>query len=254
MPLPFPLITDPLFYAVAIPAVLLLGISKSGFGAGFGSLAVPMMSLAVTVPQAAAVTMPLLLMMDLQAVTAYRRDFDRPLLRFMLPPALIGVVLGAWLFHLLSARMVAGIVGVCTLFFLAQRKLFPPRPDTPPPSRLAGWLLTLASGLTSFISHAGGPPLNAYLIPLRLPPVVFTATVAYLFLVVNLAKWIPYAWLGLLDSQNMATAVVLMPLAPLGVWLGIRIARRISLPTFYRFINIGMLLAGLKLCWDGFLA
>ena len=43
------MITDPYFYAVTIPAVLLLGISKSGFGAGFGSLAVPMMALAVTV-------------------------------------------------------------------------------------------------------------------------------------------------------------------------------------------------------------
>ena len=51
----FPLITDPFFYLIAVPAVLLLGVSKSGFGAGFGSLAVPMMALAVTVPQAAAI-------------------------------------------------------------------------------------------------------------------------------------------------------------------------------------------------------
>ncbi len=56
-----PLITDPLFYAVAVPAVLLVGICKSGFGAGFGALGVPLMALAVPVPQAVAM-LPLLLL------------------------------------------------------------------------------------------------------------------------------------------------------------------------------------------------
>jgi hypothetical protein len=117
----FPLITDPHFYAVAIPAVLLLGISKSGFGAGFGSLAVPMMALAVTVPQAAAILMPLLLLMDVLGLAAFRRDFDRSLLKFLIPFGLIGTVVGTLLFRVLSAHTVAGIVGVFTLLFLAQR-------------------------------------------------------------------------------------------------------------------------------------
>ncbi len=244
-------ITDPWFYAVAIPAVLLMGISKSGFGSGFGSLAVPMMALAVTVPQAAAIMMPLLLVMDILGMAAFRRDVDWRLFRFLVPFALLGTLIGALLFKWVDPRLVAGLVGLLTLLFLAQRLLFPPRPDAPPPPRWVGGILTVTSGFTSFIAHAGGPPLNAYVIPLKLRPVVFTATMAFLFFVVNLSKWVPYAWLGLLDWRNFATSLVLIPFAPLGVWAGVTLARRIQPVLFYRMVYLGMFLTGVKLVWDG---
>lgn len=244
-------ITDPWFYAVAVPAVLLMGVSKSGFGAGFGSLVVPMLALVVTVPQAAAIMMPLLFVMDVLGMAAFRKDLNRRLLKFMVPFALMGTVLGAVLFRLVDARVVAGVVGVLTLLFLAQRLLWPPRPDAPPPPKWLGAILTVTSGFTSFVAHAGGPPINAYVIPLRLKPVEFTATMAFLFFVVNMSKWLPYAWLGLLDWRNLATSLVLLPVAPLGVWLGVRMARRINPRWFYRIIYIGMFLTGVKLVWDG---
>lgn len=245
-----PFITDWHFYAIAIPAVLLLGLSKSGFGSGFGSLAVPMMALVITVPQAAAVLMPVLLVMDLLGIAAYRKDFDKDLLKFLLPCGLLGIVIGALLFKLLQPHIVAGIVGAFTLLFLAQRLLFPPKADAGPPPRWLGALLTVTSGFTSFIAHAGGPPINAYAIPLKLRPVVFTATMAYFFFIINLAKWIPYAWLGLLDMRNFATSLALLPFAPLGVWVGVRIARRIQPTLFYRLVYLGMFLTGTKLVWD----
>ena len=247
-------ITNPVFYAAAIPAVLLLGISKSGFGSGFGSLAVPLMALAVTVPQAAAILMPVLFVMDVLGLHAYRRHFDWPLIRFLLPFGLLGTVVGTLLFRALDARLVAGIVGVFTLVFLAQRLVFPPRPDSASPPRWLGALLTTTSGFTSFVAHAGGPPVNAYVIPMRMPPLLFTGSMAVFFFVLNLSKWVPYAWLGLLDTRNMATSVVLLPIAPIGVVVGVRLARRISPLLFYRVVYAGMLLTGLKLVWDGFLA
>ena len=247
-----PIITDPWFYIVSVPAVLLLGVSKSGFGAGFGSLAVPIMALAVSVPQAAAILMPVLLLMDLLGLAAFRKELDRKLLRFLLPWGLAGVVLGAVLFRALDAHMIAGLVGGFTLMFLAQRLVFPPRADSPPPPRWVGAILTAVSGFTSFIAHAGSPPLNAYVIPLKLKPMLYTATMAFFYFFINLSKWIPYAMLGLLDVRNMATSVVLLPLVPLGVWMGIRIARRISQELFYRLLYVGMFLTGIKLLWDAF--
>lgn len=247
----FPLITDPLFYAAAIPAVLMLGISKSGFGAGFGALAVPLMALVVTVPQAAAILMPVLLLTDLLGMAAFRRNFDMKLVKFLVPCGLLGTLIGFLLFRLLDSRMVAGIVGLLTLLFLAQRLLFPPKPDSPPPPRWLGAILGATSGFTSFVAHAGGPPLSAYVIPLRLSPIQFTASMAVFFFVINLSKWIPYGLLGLLDLRNMATSLMLLPLAPLGVWTGVRLAKRISPLVFYRVLYVGMLLTGCKLLWDG---
>ena len=246
----FPIITDPYFYAVTIPAVLLLGVSKSGFGAGFGSLAVPMMALAVTVPEAAAILMPVLLLMDILGMAAFRKDFDLKFLKFLIPCGLVGIVIGALLFKALSAPTVACIVGVFTLLFLAQRLIFPPKPDSPPPPKWLGAILTATSGFTSFIAHAGGPPINAYVIPMRLSPVKFTATMAFFFFVINLSKWIPYGLLGLLDMRNMATSLVLLPIAPIGVLVGVRMARKINPVLFYRLVYLGMFLTGVKLVWD----
>jgi uncharacterized membrane protein YfcA len=243
-------ITDPYFYAVAIPAVLMLGISKSGFGAGFGSLAVPLMALTVTVPQAAAILMPVLLMTDLMGLAVFRKNFDRALLSFLIPFGLVGTLIGALLFKVLDARIVAGVVGLCTLLFLAQRLLFPPKADSRPPPRWLGAVLTVTSGFTSFVAHAGAPPISAYVIPLRLAPITFAATMSIFFFAINLAKWIPYAWLGLFGGSTLPTSLVLLPMAPIGVWLGVRLAKRISPVLFYRLVYLGMFLTGSKLVWD----
>lgn len=248
------MITDPWFYAVAVPAVLLMGLSKSGFGAGFGALAVPLMALAVPVPQAAAIMLPLLAMMDAFGLAALWRHRDRALLRRLVPAGLLGTVVGTLLFGWLSGPVVAGIVGALTLSFLAIRRFFPPHVDAPPPPRWLGWVLGATSGFTSFVAHAGGPPVGFYVLPLKLPPLVFTATMSVFFAAINASKWLPYTYLGLIDVPNMTAALVLMPLAPLGVWAGVKLVRRIPQRLFYGLFELGMLLTGLKLLWDGLLA
>jgi len=243
-------ISDPAFYAVAVPAVLLTGISKSGFGGGFGALAVPLMALTVPVPQAAAIMLPLLCLMDAMGVRVLWQQADKALLRHLLPGGLCGLLLGLALFRVLSPQVVAGLVGVLTLVFLAIRLWRPPRADDPALPRRLGVALAGVSGFTSFVAHAGGPPVGFYLLPLRLPPVVFTATLAVFFAVINLSKWPMYGALGLIDLTNLATAAVLAPVTPLGVWLGLRLGRWVSPAVFYRVFEAGLLLTGTKLVWD----
>ena len=245
------MITDPFFYAVAVAAVILLGISKSGFGMGFGSLAVPLMALAVPVPQAAAILLPVLAVADLLGLLSLLKHRDRSLVRLLVPAGLLGTLVGTLSFGLLPAKAVAAVVGALSLVFLALRTVSPPRADAAPPPRWAGWLLATVSGFTSFVAHAGGPPLAFYLLPLRLPPMVFAATSSVYFALINLSKWGPYAWLGLIDARNMLTSLVLLPFAPLGVWIGVRFVRRVPQALFYRIFNIGLALTGVKLLWDG---
>lgn len=246
-----PVVQDPWFYALAVPAVLVMGMSKSGFASGFGSLATPMLALALPVPQAAAIMLPLLLAMDATGLQQLWRERNRALVRHLLPWALLGTVVGTLLFGVFTNAAVAGIVGALTLAFLAQRLLFPPRAGGAPAARWVGSACATVSGFTSFVAHAGGPPISAWLLPQRLPPRELAATMAVYFGVVNLSKVGPYAWLGLIDLRNMLTALLLMPLAPLGVWAGVWLTQRVSPALFYRLAYAGMFLTGVKLLWDG---
>ena len=245
-----PVVTDPWFYAVAIPAVLLTGLAKSGFASGLGALATPMIALTMPVPQAVAIMLPLLMAMDATGLQQLWRERDPALVRLLLPWGLLGVLAGTLLFRALTAQAVAGLVGALTLAFLAQRLLFPPRVGAPPASPWVGRACAPVSGFTSFVAHAGGPPISAYALPLRLEPRVLAGSLAVFFAAVNLAKWIPYAVLGLIDLRNMATALVLLPVAPLGVWAGVWLVRRVSPTLFYRIAYAGMALTGFKLLWD----
>ncbi len=246
------LITDPHFYALALPAALLVGISKSGFASGIGALAVPMLAMSVTVPQAAALVLPLLALSDLMGLIALRRHADWGVLRQLLPAGLVGIFIGWLSFGLLPSHVVGGITGAVTLAFLGWQMLFPAKADAPPPGALASGALALTSGYTSFVAHSGGPPIVMALLPRRMAPLVYAGTSAVFFASINAAKWLPYGVLGLLDLRNLATSAVLMPVAAGGVLLGVWATKHVSPRWFYRLVQGGMLLTGLKLLADGF--
>jgi uncharacterized protein len=112
-------------------------------------------------------------------------------------------------------------------------------------------LLGAISASTSTIPRAGGPPAALYLLPLRLDKTVFVGSTVIFFGLVNLMKLVPYALLGQFTTVNLATSLVLAPLAPLGVRLGVRLHHRISQATFYPIIYGIVALTGAKLIWDG---
>jgi uncharacterized membrane protein YfcA len=189
--------------------------------------------------------------MDATGLQQMWRHRDRALVRQLVPWGVLGIGVGTVMFGVLSDRAVSGLLGALTLLFLAQRLLWPIRAEGTPPPRWAAPLCSTTSGFTSFVAHAGGPPLMAYVLPLKLAPVVASATMAVYFAVINLVKLMPFAALGLLDTRNLATSLLLLPVAPLGVWLGVWLVRRIDPTWFYRLAYVGMGVAGSKLLYDG---
>jgi uncharacterized membrane protein YfcA len=248
-------LTDPLFYALAIPAFLLVGISKGGFGGGLGSMGVPMMALAVPVPQAAAIMLPLLMVMDVFAIRRYRKEWSRAHMPILLAGAVLGTVLGYLAFKLLDELWVRLLIGAIAVSFGAQallRDLLGRRAAPPElPNRFKGFFWSSVSGVTSFIANAGGPPLQVYLQPYRLDKTVFVATISVFFGVVNALKFVPFVHLGLFTFENLGTSVVLVPLAALGMWLGFWMHDRVDQKRFYLWCNLFLFLTGWKLVYDG---
>lgn len=246
------MIGDPLFWLAAIPGVLLFGISKGGFAGGFGIVTVPLMALAIAPAQAAAIMLPILLVMDLGAVWAYRRHWSRDLIKVLLPAGLAGTAIGTLAFRELGSDGIRLFLGVLAIGFVLWRTLLrapSAAPEAPSTARGAFW--ATLSGFTSFIAHSGGPPLSVYLLPLRLAPSVLVGTVAVLFACLNWAKVLPYWWLGLFSAQNLLTSAALAPVGVAGVALGVWLHRRIREALFYRLVYAFLLATGAKLLYDG---
>ncbi len=246
-------ITDPLFYAMAIPAVLLVGISKGGFAGGIGLIAVPMMALSVSPLQAAGILLPILMVMDAIGVWAYRRKWDRKNLFMLLPGAVIGIGLGAVTARFVSDDVVRLIIGFVAVAFTLHHWLNGGETrKAQSANRAQGTFWGMVGGYTSFVSHAGSPPFQVYMLPQKLDKSIYVGTSVMFFAVVNWVKLAPYAWLGQLAPGNLMTSAVLLPLAPIGVALGIWLHNIIPEKPFFRVIYLMIFAVGLKLLWDGF--
>lgn len=249
------LITDPFFLACAIPAVLLTGISKGGFAGGFGMLGVPIMALAISPLQAAAIMLPILIAMDMVGIANYRKIWNAKIAIGLIPAATFGVCLG-WAFadgvDEAYVRLLLGAIAlVFSLNFLLQQLrdgMIKRRPASF--TRTSFWGTVM--GFTSFVAHAGGPPYQVYALPLGMDKTKYVATSVLFFAMINLIKLPPYAFLGQLDGSNIMASVALLPLAPLGMWMGIYLHKRVPEGPFFLLAYGGLALAGAKLLYDGF--
>jgi uncharacterized membrane protein YfcA len=243
----------PAFYPVAIVAILLTGMVKGGFGTGAGGLAVPLMSIYVAPSEAAGIMLPILCAMDLFSVHAYRGRWSREHLGALLPGALVGIGIGALAFGALPVNAIRLLIGLIAVTFTLNSWLRWTARLTArmaKPGRAAGAFWGAASGFTSTLAHAGGPPFAVYMLPQGIDKTALVATSAVFFLAVNYVKLVPYAFLGQLNAANLTTALMFAPLAPLGIWLGVWLHRRASQAAFYHVSYTLLFVTGLKLVWD----
>lgn len=246
------MISDPAFYAAALPAVILYGLSKGGF-AGVSLLAIPLMALIMSPVQAAAILLPVLLVQDAVTVYTFRNSWDRKTLTMMLPGAAFGIALGALTAAIVSTAHIRLAVGLLAVAFCLNAWFGPNlrnRPGQPHDAPVAFGLGTIA-GYTSFVIHAGGPPYNMYTLPRLRETSLFVGTSALFFGLVNLAKLPPYWLLGQFTASNLILSALLVPVAVLGNLAGIWLVRRMPTDVFYKIIYGLTFAIGAKLVVDG---
>jgi len=248
------LITDPLFYALAIPSVIALGLSKGGF-AGVGQMATPLLALVMPPLEAAAIFLPIMIVQDLNAIWVYRRDWDRRILAIMIPGAIIGIAAAGFLAAYISDAAVRVFIGVTTIVFVVYAfavMMRLPRPASAA-SVTAGVIWGALSGFTSTICQAGGPPYQMYVLSQKMPKMLFVGTTAMFFASLNAMKVVPYVALGQFSTKGLGTSLVLIPLALVSNQLGFWLVRRVSQDMFYRITLILMLLISIELTRQGVL-
>ncbi|HYG47512.1 MAG TPA: sulfite exporter TauE/SafE family protein [Allosphingosinicella sp.] len=242
------------FYLFALPAVLLIGLAKGGFS-GLGALGTPLMALGIDDPvRAAAILLPILIVQDVVAVAAFRKNWDASILKAMLPGAVMGIALGWLLAARISSDAVMAALGAISILFGAYRLAVERGGRIAASSGSPSWvggLFGIAAGFTSQIAHAGGPPFQMWVMPKRLERDVFVGTSAIFFAIVNWIKVPAYAALGQFTAANAIATAVLLPVAVLASLAGVRLVRRVSMERFYTIIYALMIVAGAKLLLDG---
>jgi uncharacterized membrane protein YfcA len=238
------------FYAVALIAAVLVGASKGGLPV-VGMLGVPVLALATPPVHAAGLLLPIFVVTDLFGLWAYRREFDRRNLMILIPATTLGVAIGWATASIVSDRLVTLLVGLIGLSFSlnywlrGRHAVEPHRADFP---RGAFW--GTVSGFTSFVSHAGAPPYQMYVLPQRLDKMIYAGTTTILFAVVNAVKLVPYWALGQLSLANLKTVAALFPFAVAATFAGVKLTRIIPPDIFYRLVIGALFLVSLKLIYD----
>ncbi|CAN7694774.1 sulfite exporter TauE/SafE family protein [Rhizobium sp. LjRoot30] len=247
----FGLFNTPLELVITALAVFLVGLSKGGLG-GMSLLGVPLMALVMSPVTAAAILLPILVVMDVVGVVAWRRSVDWQIMWQLLPAAIVGIGLGWLTAEITSDAVIRLIVGSVSALFVL-RVVFARRIAAAVPSHrpIAARFWGLLAGYTSFVAHAGSPPLQVYLLPLRLDPKVFTGVNVMFFAITNAIKLIPYAALGEFGPQNLGRAAVMMPLAIVSTWLGAWAVHRMTASIFYPLTYISVAAVAIMLIWDG---
>jgi uncharacterized membrane protein YfcA len=243
-------VNSPLYFWLAGCAALLVGLSKGGLPA-IGMLAVPLLSLVMSPVKAAVLLLPIYVVSDAMGIWLYRRDYSAVNLRILIPAGIFGVFVGWLTASLVSDRVITLLIGAmgvafCLNLWLRKQAAAPAQPA----HAAKGWFWGTLAGFTSFISHAGAPPFQVYMLPQKLPKAEFAGTATLVFAVINAAKILPYQNLRPYSTETLWSAITLIPFALVGAASGSYLTRRIADVWFYRIVQMGLFAVSLKLIFD----
>ena len=240
------------YWIVAVLAAFLMGLSKGGVPM-IALLSVPLMSLYMDPAYAAGLLLPIYIVADAYAVYLFRRAFSIRNLKILLPGAVAGILVGFSTVSIIPGDVVKLLVATIGLSYLAtalrarfSRREVPARPADIPRGLFWGTL----AGFTSYLSHAGGPPFQAYVLPQKLDKMVYLGTVTIFFAVVNLLKVPPFIMAGQITADSFQQAIWLAPAALAGAWSGASISRALPERVFFLLVEVALVVVSFKLVYE----
>jgi uncharacterized protein len=193
--------------------------------------------------------LPVLMVGDLFTIAAYWRKWDAHRTWIMLAGAVVGVTLAT--FVLVNTQPealkkgLAVLVLVFVLYRLLEKRILTWL--TYQPRTWHGVLAGSLGGFTSALANAGGPPITIYLLLQKLEPTLFVATSALFFAILNWVK-VPYFLAGgLIDFQLLRQLIWLLPLVPVGVWVGHKMVGVVNKAVFDNLILIFLVISSILL-------
>lgn len=220
-------------WLLAAGAAACLGIAKAGL-VGTSLVHVVVFALLFGARNSTGVVLPMLLVGDVCAVTAYHQHARWTYVRRMLPPAGLGVIAGALIMRRISNDAFRPVVGWIILALTILQVLRMQRRDwfeAVPHSRWFAWSMGLLAGVTTMLANAAGPVFAIYCLALALPKLEMVGTNAWFFFIINAFK-VPFsAGLGLIRPDTLLLNAALAPIVVAGVfggrWLVYRLPQRV---------------------------
>ncbi|MEM6727534.1 MAG: sulfite exporter TauE/SafE family protein, partial [Pseudomonadota bacterium] len=197
--------------------------------------------------------LPLLMLIDVGSLTAYWGKWSWADCKRLLIGALPGVAVGIAVFRFANPDVIRFLIGTIALAFVAWQAAKARALVPVPTERLgagAGVTAGAVAGFTSFVSHAGGPPLAVYLLSQQLDKRTYQASTVLVFWIINILKFVPYAALGAFTRDTWTGVLFLAPVAFLGTWIGVKAHRMIPERLFFTVTYILLVATGLRLIYD----
>ncbi len=242
---------DIIFWLLAVLATLTVGASKGGVP-GIGILAVPILAQAISPVVAAGLLLPLLVLSDIYGLWLFRKNYDLWNIKIVVIAATIGIAAGWAMARYNSDDLVKIIVGVIGIWYSLDLYFKSGKASAPKPADIPrGLFWGSLTGFTSFVAHAGGIPFQMYVLPQRLDKMTYAGTATIAFAVINLLKLPPYWLLGQINLESLETCVYLAPVAMFGAWAGYRLTKILPEKTFFKAVEIALVIVSVKLIWDG---
>lgn len=198
--------------------------------------------------------LPVLIVTDAAAIWLYRKDFSPRNVAILVPAMLLGIGIATVIVPFTPEPVLLAFTGLVGLWTVWRRWFGKKQDGIQTAEVVPGLFWGTVAGITTFITHSGAPPTQAYLLPQNLPRLLFAGTMAITFALANFAKIPTYYALGFFEGLNWGLAAVLAAIGIGATFIGRWMVKTMSDKVYMRIIEVLLLILSVILLTKAALA